>query len=58
MGSSSSSRPKVRLEVVVEAIIPRALSYEEAKLLASARGEERKRLMKLFMGEPDGQAQV
>jgi len=43
---------------VVEAIIPRALSYEEAKPLASAGREERKRLIKLFTGEPDGQDQV
>jgi len=50
MGSSSSSRPKVRLEVVVEAIIPRALSYEEAKLLALARGEEEEEADKAVHG--------
>jgi len=43
-----------RLEVVVEEVIPKALSYEEAKLLALARDEERKRLIKLFTGEADG----
>jgi hypothetical protein len=50
MESSSSSR----LEIRIEEAIPKALSYEEVKLLALARGEERKRLIKLFMGEADG----
>jgi hypothetical protein len=42
---------KVVLEIRFEEVIPKALSYEEAKLLASARGEERRRLMKLLLGE-------
>jgi hypothetical protein len=50
MVSCSSSR----LEIRIEEVIPKALGYEEAKLLASARGEERRRLIKLFMGEADG----
>lgn len=47
-----------RLEIVIEEVIPKALSYEEAKLLALARGEERERLIKLLLGEADGQDKV
>jgi hypothetical protein len=43
------------LEVRVEEVIPKALGYDEAKLLASTRGEERRGLIKLFTGGADGQ---
>jgi hypothetical protein len=41
------------LEVRIEEVIPKALSYEEARLLALARGGER-RIIKLFTGGLDG----
>jgi hypothetical protein len=39
------------LVIWFEDFIPKALSYGEAKLLASAMGEERRRLIKLLLGE-------
>jgi hypothetical protein len=42
---------RVVLVIWFEDFIPKALSYEEAKLLASVRGEERRRLIKLLLGE-------
>jgi len=42
---------RVVLVIWFEDFIPKALSYEDARLLASTRGEERKRLIKLLLGE-------
>jgi hypothetical protein len=42
---------RVALVVWFEELVPRALSYEEARLIALARGEERRRLIKLLLGE-------
>jgi hypothetical protein len=39
------------LVIWFEEFVPRALSYEEARLLASARGGERRRLAKLLAGK-------
>jgi len=50
----SSSWRSVVLEVRIEEVIPKALDYDEVKLLASTRSEERKRLIKLLMGGLDG----
>jgi hypothetical protein len=50
----SSSWRRAVLEIRIEEIIPKALGYDEVKLLASARGEERKRLIKLLLGGVDG----
>jgi hypothetical protein len=42
---------RVVLVIWFEDFIPKALSYDEAKLLASARDEERVRLIKPLLGE-------
>jgi hypothetical protein len=41
---------RVALVIWFEDFIPKALSYEEARLVASARGCERRRLIELLMG--------
>lgn len=50
----SSSWRSVVLEIRIEEVIPKALGYDEVKLLASTRGKERKQLIKLLMGGVDG----
>jgi hypothetical protein len=41
---------RVVLEIRIEELIPKALSYEEAKLVAMVRDKERRRLIKFLLG--------
>jgi hypothetical protein len=41
---------RVVLEVRIEEVIPKTLSYEEARLVATARGGERRCLVELLTG--------
>ena len=41
---------RVVLVIRIEELIPKALSYEEAKLVAMASGKERRRLIKFLLG--------
>ena len=52
--TGSSSWRKIVLEIRIEEVIPKALGYDEVKLLASTKGDERKRLIKLLLGGVDG----
>lgn len=50
MGWVAAER-RVVLEIWFEEPVPKALGYEEASLVATARGEERKHLIELLMGK-------
>jgi hypothetical protein len=41
---------RVVLEIRIEELIPKALSYEEAKLVVLASGKERRRPIKFLLG--------
>ena len=41
---------RVVLEIRIEELTPKALSYEEARLVAMVRDKERRRLIKFLLG--------